>query len=224
MPYNLDDFTISSQMKQNDLNTYSIDSMSLRLKCYRLLCLFRANKEIARLANPEAPNDLSSRLEAQFFPWEMTHLLLELAIGLRVLDDQMRQLPDDSDTRQAYSSNSNRINHKYDGMILLFDKATLRDACNKIIHATVVQPHSIQGSSEHQIDGQNAMAWADEMADVRVEQSAEPEPVNWHYLSGYVRLGGEHNGKQWWKLLDVPLFVEVVYCMLLNDSYLDHGI
>lgn len=198
-------------MKMNLPSTYTLDAETLRLNSYRLLCLFYANKEISRLCDPGDDSSAPSTLERHFFSREMTQLLLGIAIGIRVLDDQMQNLSMDSPERQKYLERRDRANRNHRSM--MFDDMTLREACNKIIHATVVEPHSSEGSSSHRIDEYNWLGWS-ESHEEGEDAGPEPEPIKWHHLSGHIRLGGQHQKKQWWHLLDVPEFVDAVHATL----------
>jgi hypothetical protein len=60
--------------------TYELDAEQIKLNAYRLGCLFFANKEIARRSDPASPSP-AAQLEQHFFVREMSHLLLQIAIG-----------------------------------------------------------------------------------------------------------------------------------------------
>jgi hypothetical protein len=92
---------------------YTLDTEAIKLDAYRLLCLFLANKEIARQADPANRDDPLTLLEKRFFTSEVTKLLLNIAISLRVLDDQMNALPNDSPQRDAYSQTLSVVNKDY---------------------------------------------------------------------------------------------------------------
>ena len=66
---------------------YRIDRSVLLQKAYYLLCFFFANKEISRTAHPDLPDEPFSLLEGRFFESEASRALIELAIGIRVIDD-----------------------------------------------------------------------------------------------------------------------------------------
>ena len=186
------------------LSSYALDRDSIKLDAYRLICLFYANKEIARRSDPtdEYPDSVA-RLEKAFFPREMSRLLLSIAIGLRTLDDQMSLLPIDASERIKYFAARNRAN-RYNCM--MFDDMSLREVCNKIVHANVVEPHTTEGLEPHEYD---LLAW---------EASEDHSLIGWEHLSGNIRLGGKKAGKQWWHLLQVPLFVEAVNEQLSDET------
>tara|TARA_R110002167_G_scaffold361651_1_gene580174 strand:+ start:59 stop:319 length:261 start_codon:yes stop_codon:yes gene_type:complete len=73
-------------------SSYVLDREAIKLNAYRLICHFYANKEIARHTDPDTRNDAIAKLEDNYFFREISRLLLEVAISLRVLDDQMKNL------------------------------------------------------------------------------------------------------------------------------------
>jgi hypothetical protein len=101
----------------------------------------------------------------------------------------------------------------------MFDKLTLREACNKIVHATTFEPHRQDASGSHRIDDYNALAWSEAMDHSEGEAIPSPDQIKWQHLSGIIRLGGEKAGEKWWHLLQVPMFVEAVYKLLANCQW-----
>jgi hypothetical protein len=142
----------------------------------------------------------------------MTQLLLQVAIGVRVLDDQMLGLQPSSPERHQYLRRRDEVNRLHSCM--MFDEMTLRETCNKIIHATVVEPHSTSGSGSHEIDERNWLAWQEAKEQEPTETWQEPEPIDWRHLAGIIRFGGTHGKDQWWHLLEVPIFVDAVVALL----------
>ncbi len=174
--------------------------------------MFYANKEISRLADLEDASDAHSALQARFFAREMTHLLLNIAIGLRVLDDQMLVMKPDAQERAAYLQRRDAV-HKIYG-ISVFDELTFREVCNKVIHAIVVEPHFTEGYEKHAEDHKNDLAYSYAAESTTSEEFLEPERVKWQHLSGSIRLGGTQSKEQWWHLLDAPEFVAAVNYVL----------
>lgn len=203
----------------NSLSSYVLDRESIKLDAYRLLCLFYANKEIARQSDPtgEYP-DAAVRLEQSFFPREMTRLLLSIAIALRTLDDQMRHMPLESGERTRYLEMVERVNRHH--RCMMWDEMALREVCNKIVHATVVEAQSTEGTSPHAYDELMWESWQ-ERHDPDDLTSMEPAALPWEHLSFNVRLGGRKGGEAWWQLLQVPVFVAAVYELLSNRVILD---
>jgi hypothetical protein len=181
---------------------YVIDRSSVLQKLYYLLCLFFANKEIARRSDPNDERAPLSSLEKKFFVSEASRLLIEVAIAVRVIDDQMKQVPSDAPERQTYDSVKADIDrtHEY----AMFDdlNLTLRETCNKIIHSNVMEPHSSEGREAHELD--HGYLYGD-----------DEKSIDWKHFNGYVRLcGTDHKGKEWYVLLDLEVFVGAVYRLL----------
>lgn len=193
-------------------SAYTLDRESIKLNAYRLLTLFYANKEIARLSDPERRDDAASKLERTFFAREMTQLLLNIAIGVRVLDDQMKGLPVADPLRRAYLVRRDAVNRSHNCM--MFDEMSLREVCNKVIHATTVEPHSTKGYESHKIDEYNWFGWSEAEEQSPGEAGPKPDPIDWEHLSGHIRLGGQQAKEQWWHLLEVPTFVDAVVELL----------
>tara|TARA_R110002167_G_scaffold361651_1_gene580175 strand:+ start:316 stop:645 length:330 start_codon:yes stop_codon:yes gene_type:complete len=101
------------------------------------------------------------------------------------------------------------VNDRYDCM--MFDIMNLREVCNKIIHADIVEPH-VQESEDggHEIDNYNWLGWSEAVEQSGDHDIPEPDPIKWKYLTNNIRLGGKQQGKQWWHLLEVPTFVGAV--------------
>lgn len=196
-------------------SNYTLDRETVKLNAYRLLCLFYANKEIARLSDPEKRDDPASLLEREFFSREMTHLLLSIAISLRVLDDQMTARPEESDERKRYLRVRADVNSRHNCM--MFDDMSLRKVCNKIIHASTVEAHTQEGAQSHKIDEYNWLGWVEAREQDGEETGPQPDPIEWHHLTSNIRLGGVENGVEWWHLLEVPTFVDAVF-ELLSDG------
>lgn len=188
---------------------YVLDREAIKLNAYRLLSHFYANKEIARQADPDTRDDSIAILEDNYFQREMSRLLLEIAISLRVLDDQMKKQDKLSEIRIAYDAASERANHLHNCM--MFDKMSLREACNKIIHADVVEPHIRESEDgSHKYDDYNWLGWSEAIEQSGDSNIPKPEPIKWKHLTNNIRLGGKKGKKQWWHLLEVPIFVRSI--------------
>lgn len=190
-------------------SSYILDRENIKVKAYRLICHFYANKEISRQSDPECRDGGIAKLEDQYFFKEISKLLLELAISIRVLDDQMKSLPQSSKIRSAYFESMAQVNSGYNCM--MFDEMTLREVCNKIIHANVVEPHIEESENgDHQIDHYNWLGWSESIEYSEDKDIPKPEPIKWKRLKNNVRLGGTHRREQWWHLLQIRIFVEAI--------------
>ena len=85
----------------------------------------------------------------------------------------------------------------------MFDKLSIRDCCNKIIHATTFEPRVVEGLGAHTKDF--AAFYGD-----------DDKKIMWHHLSGDVRIAGNFNQKSWVYLFSVPDFVEALAYLLGN--------
>ncbi|MBM5287291.1 hypothetical protein HYN47_02535 [Vibrio parahaemolyticus] len=191
---------------------YILDREAIKLNAYRLLSHFYANKEISRQVDPDNRDDAIARLEDDYFQREMSRLLLEVAIALRVLDDQMKKYDAASDIRKFYDSALANVNHKHNCM--MFDKMSLREVCNKIIHADTVEPHIRESEDgNHKYDNYNNynwLGWSEAIEQTGDNTIPKPAPIKWKHLTNNIRLGGSRGKKEWWHLLQVPTFVRAI--------------
>ena len=199
------------------LASYVLDRESIKLHCYQLICLFYANKEIARQSDPthEYP-DPAAQLERAFFARELTRLLLSIAIAVRTLDDQMNARRTDDPDRIRYVGNRDLINKRHHCM--MFDELSLRETCNKLIHASTVEPHTTDGVEPHKYDEYMWEGWQQAREEDPEGEYEEPKAMPWEHLSGLVRLGGRHGKQEWWLLLEVPVFIEAIYGLLEGEA------
>lgn len=182
---------------------YVIEKNALLQKTYFLMCLFFANKEIARRSDPTDPSAPLSGLERYFFTAEASRLLIEVAVAIRIIDDQMRRLPFDAPERERYFELKGEVDTYPYG---LFDdlELDLRKTCNKIIHSEVMEPHSSPGTEPHELD-------------IEHRHFGRGKSIDWTAFNGYVRLCGTEHGKAWYVLLDIEVFVGAVF-RLFSDQ------
>jgi hypothetical protein len=182
---------------------YIIDRNSILQKTYTLMCMFFAEKEISRRTDPNEPTSALKSLESIFFESETSKLLLEVAIALRVIDEQMTKLPKEDVKRIQYQNKKEEIDGYAYG---LFDDLNLnfRQTCNKIIHSDVMQLHYTEGIEAHEMDSPFKYGEGD-------------KEITWHHWNGYIRLCGKEKGKEWHVLLHVQTYVEAIYKLLTND-------
>jgi len=182
--------------KKTNNGKFILDTSIILQKAYILLCIFFANKEIARSSNPDDENDPLSLLESRFFESEVSRLLLELAIAIRVIDDQVKKLPVKNKSRIEYYALKEEVDKYEYG---LFDNINLdlRKTCNKIIHSEVLEPHTSEGSEAHKLD-------------LAASYGGYPREINWEHYNGYVRLAGIEKDTEWFVLLDIEVFVRAI--------------
>lgn len=106
-----------------------VPTSSLRLDLWRLLTIFLADRAFATLTEPEFHADGYAQplmsLQSEFEEDEITRILIGTAITLRVLDDRDGLLNSDMYCGTLEINGGNT-------------PLTLREACNKIVHATKV--------------------------------------------------------------------------------------
>ena len=183
---------------------YIIDRADLLKKSYNLLCLFFANKEISRRSDPTDENAPLSSLDKMFFVRESSRLLIEVAILIRVIDDQMKLADkNDSEVIRYHTAKKRVDNYQYG----LFDdlNLNLRETCNKIIHSEVMEPHSSGGREAHEYD-------------VAYLHGDGERTIDWKHFNGYVRLCGRKDGEFWYVLLNIEVFVSAIYELFQGNT------
>lgn len=183
---------------------YILDRGTVLLKVYQLLCLFFANKEISRRSTPDEVGSPLQSLERRFFEGEASRLLLEIAIAVRVLDDQAHRLPH-GDPRRV--NHERRMAAVCDYAYGLFDDIDLdlRKTCNKIVHSDVMEPSTKEGWEPHESDTDHLYGDAD-------------RSIKWKHLDGYIRLCGTDRSKKWYVLLDLEVFATAVFEVLHEEE------
>ena len=188
---------------------YVLDRESIKLNAYRLICHFYSNKEIARQSEPGIPSNGIARLEQRYFYREVSHLLLNIAMSLRVLDDLMKGMEASSELKKAHYKAMDNVNQRY--LCMMFDDMNLRQVCNKIIHADIMEPHLMESKDgTHLNDSFNWLAWAESNEGNYDKEIPKPDPIEWRHLTNNVRLVGKYNNKEWCHVLVVPVYVEAV--------------
>ena len=185
---------------KSSVSGYQIEASEILRKAYQLLAYFLANEQIAKIAHPDKSDDPLKLLDARFLFQETSTLLLEVAILFRSLDDQ-RKSSTDSVNREKYLSKVASTNERYG--FDMFDKLSIRECCNKIIHATIFEPRAVEGLGAH-------------TEDLAAFYGDDDKEIMWHHLSGDIRIAGKHNDKDWAYLISVPEFVEALAYLLGN--------
>jgi hypothetical protein len=176
---------------------HHIDVNAIKLLCFDLLNLFEANRSLleefdAAAAEDETPrratDDPLIALHVELADTQMRKHLLQLAMLTRTYDDVMRESPR-SDLYEAHSSKTDG-----DGNIGWVDDKplTLREACNKIIHAREIRP-------------------ATDRLDRTVISGHENDPEEvLVYRTGLVELKGRLRRTEWEGAIMVPEFISTV--------------
>lgn len=182
------------------VSAYQIEENEILRKAYQLLVYFLANEQIARIAHPNKPDDPLKALDARFLFQETSILLLEVAILFRSLDDQLKKSKNVIQ-REKYLSKVTSTNERYG--FDMFDKLSIRDCCNKIIHATTFEPWITEGLGAH-------------TKDLAAFYGDDDKEIVWRHLSGDIRISGTQNNNDWAYLISVPEFVEALAYLLGN--------
>jgi hypothetical protein len=110
---------------------HAIERGSFILDLYRLICMVSASRDVARrgLAAPAI-----AMMQGGFFKSEVTRILISCAAGLRI---QFDQHPQRSTVEQG--SDCGRLFPSWVTDPKKVEVLSLREACNKIIHATDIR-------------------------------------------------------------------------------------
>jgi hypothetical protein len=174
---------------------YHLSVEAIRLICFELLCVFEASKPLVGVAESielEEGKDIDVsklmllRLHQDFAFNQSSKALLQLAIFVRTYDDQMM----DSDKSEKYKCHLASIDQgNYVGMLDGVDRFSLRDACNKIIHANEIRPLFERIDRQVNTQGFGQDLW---------------------YLTGEIELQGTNRNKGWKASIYLQSFLELV--------------
>jgi hypothetical protein len=115
----------------NQKQPHAIEPGAFVLDLYRLLCMVMASRDVARhgLTSP-----VIAMMQGGFFKSEVTRILISCATGLRIRFDQRPQRPTNDERSDCGKLFPNWVTDPKTVEVL-----TLREACNKIIHATDIR-------------------------------------------------------------------------------------
>ena len=171
-----------------DMKPHYLDRDACRIKCFDVFNIVSASAALAgqfEMSEPEEPTEPSSmfRLHQALAEPRLSQLLLDIAVSVRTFDDVMAaEAPDVYPDFAAKTNGENYVGTINDGDL------SLREACNKIIHATDFRP--VYEHADREIPGD---------APLRV----------WH-LDGQIELEGTLGRKPWHAVLWVENFLEIV--------------
>ncbi|GAB1352290.1 hypothetical protein MASR1M12_10210 [Erysipelotrichia bacterium] len=174
---------------------YHLSIETIRRLCFELLCMFKASRPIIESAPEDEdsqPDSLINLYEQLVFP-TISEKLLQLAIMFRTFDDQMN----DSEKRDEYRKCMEGMNYGRDYVGILNDgeSFSLREACNKILHARTVRPLF-----------------------ERVDQCYQKENQNLWHLTGEIELVGTHQRSAWSANIHLSPFLEVILAAIDNNA------
>jgi hypothetical protein len=170
------------------IKPHYLDREACRIKCFDVFNILSASValagdyEMAEADEPIEPSAMFS-LHHRLAEPRLSQLLLDIALFVRTFDDVMSDAAPDAYAAVAAQSDGADFIGVLDGGVL-----RLREACNKIIHATDFRP--VYEHVERELPGQ------------------DPQLV-WH-LDGQIELEGTLGKKQWQATLFVENFLETV--------------
>ncbi|MGX1693618.1 MULTISPECIES: hypothetical protein [Brevundimonas] len=158
-----------------------------RMTCFEAFNIVTASQALGgeyEMADEEDPEPTSLfRLHHALAEPRLSELLLQIAVFVRTFDDVMTDLDPEAYRAHAAATNGENYIGDLDGTPL-----SLREACNKIIHAVDFRP--VYDHSDRQVaDGSYKRVW---------------------YMTGEIEIGGMRGQHQWAVLLFVQPFLEVV--------------
>lgn len=170
---------------------HNFDLKEFRRDLYRLLCLFQASEKTALqiAANylgqvePTTRTDPLESLQKEFFTDEVSRILLQTSIVVRILDDELEADPEEKAPRHCGTL------EQPSGQTP--KPLTLREACNKLIHARKIN-FDIELVSWELANPLLGVSWV------------QPRT----FLYGY------HQGIEWKATIEVIKLIEQAYAVL----------
>lgn len=194
-----------------ELEGHYVSPSEIRLKCFSLVNIFHANKKLAEeifseqeesieiddeILNDEVlAEDNLVKLHSEFLEKEVSQQLLYIAINFRTFDDKLASSMYSAEYKK-HKKKCDKVDTyaSYEGL----NRFSIREACNKIIHADGIRP------LEKKCDGLVVTNFANE------EQVIYPIP----HLSGEVELNGRFGEKEWNCCLYAPDFISILIDVL----------
>lgn len=169
-----------------EIKPHHLDLSEVRLACFDAYNIVTASQTLGgehemKGADDDAGPSTLFELHHALAEGRLSQLLLRIAVVLRTFDDIMRDV-EGYEAHAAATSGENWIGD-LDGQPL-----SLREACNKIIHAVDFRP-VYERAERQEVDESYSRVW---------------------YMTGEVEIGGMRGAHQWAVLLFVPPFLEMV--------------
>jgi hypothetical protein len=154
---------------------HELDPEPLALDLYRLLCMVVADRPIAKLSERSWALPF---LQDRYRRSEITHALVSSAIALRIWLDQR-----DSREYDNFKTKCGKLYPNWPKQKNKVDNLTLREACNKIVHADDIR------------------------FDIVVPDRAHNPDENGNYLRPHIYLYGVKGNRRWRAKLSIIEFV-----------------
>lgn len=173
---------------KTEVKPHHLDVAEARLACFHAFNIATASQALGGRYQDADPNEHLEptalfRLHHDFAEPSLSQLLLQIAVFVRTFDDVMRDLGGEAYAAHVAVTPGKDCVCDLDGAPL-----TLREACNKIIHACDFRP--IYDHADHETeDDVFRRVW---------------------FMTGQIEIGGMQSMIQWDVLLDVEAFLEAV--------------
>jgi hypothetical protein len=183
------DLSMENPYWKAETKRHYLDREAARIKCFDVLNIMLASASLGdrhEMMEPEEDIEPSAmfRLHHRLAEQRLSQLLLEIAVFVRTFDDLMSSV-----APEAYKNFSVKTDGaNFIGVLDGNGNLKLREACNKIIHATDFRP------VYERVDR--------ELADGTIQHV-------WH-LDGQIEIEGTLGGKHWEAVLYVENFLEIV--------------
>jgi len=180
---------------------HPIDPEEIRVLCFDLCNIFVASRgyadsfdylELEEERETQVSDLRTYALHLKYAFPRASHLLLRIALLVRLFDDQMKL----SEHRESYLRFIEPDDGNYGGVLHPEDPTrpfNLRGQCNKILHAASIRPLFERWDRSH----------TEESITLGLDQDI------W-YLNGEVELEGSEKGQSWDAVLHIEPFVELV--------------
>lgn len=178
------------------MNPHIINTDSIHENAFYLLTICASAKNIARKFDLSDENKNFVNNYRGYLPSKVSQILIDTAIKVRLIQDIVNRLEDESAQVKAAEKELNRI-YNMGFSVSRNQEITLRFACNKIIHATEIHLIKENGDDEH------------DLVYCAREDGKEIE-VEWEYFDGRVDLSGKYQEDEWHLELQVEEFLEAV--------------
>jgi hypothetical protein len=167
----------------------SFDAAPFALDLYRLVCIVLADKSIGKLVGPDYLNTTPiQELQDRYRGGELIRILISSAVALRILFDQRPRDPISKRMVSRFDSVSKRecgqLWSRWPKDKRKPEPLTLREACNKIIHAEDIKD------------------------DIMVPDLAMNPDLIGTYIRPFLDLYGTKNGQKWRAKLSIIEFAQ----------------
>jgi hypothetical protein len=123
---------------------HMVEQSAFTLDLYRLVCMVLADRKVSN-----AESEALSELQATYLKTEVTRILISCAAGLRIVFDQHPR-------RKALDARTNcgKLYRDWTAKKSSVEVLTLREACNKVIHATEIRFDEVVPNARINPDGE----------------------------------------------------------------------